>query len=483
MGKTNTETILFGRGRIRRRGSGRGGGGGRGQCRGRHQRGRGRNLRSGRVISTTPSPSPPSTKTTSVPPAISQSAIAAALETFQPRLDTTKSKNTSTATTLTPVQVSQQDNTATNNDDIVTSWTNPAHPGAFRGLNAGAKVLGVPSSKLNEALQEQDAYTLHIAPRRTFPRRKIEAATINSLWQADLADLSKYQTANDGVRYILVCVDAISRKLRLEPMKNKTADASVAAFKAIFERDNALPKQVSFDKGTEFLNKKLKQYCTALGIHLFALPDDIKKAALAERAILTLKLMLYRYLTHNNTHRYIDVLQALSENYNATPHSGIANLAPNDVTPNNVALAKYGHDRRFTPAARRALESRKALIPKLAKGDLVRVSSKKELFSRAGDYNFSEEIFKISRVHKTSPVTYRIREHQRNGQELDGSFYERELQKIRKNFQTAEFYVDTNIGDNGILAHKTANGKKMVQLKFIGDPNPTWVDASTVRDL
>ena len=42
-----------------------------------------------------------------------------------------------------------------------------------------------------------------------------------------------------------------------------------------------------------------------------------------------------------------------------------------------------------------------------------------------------EEIFKISRIQLTIPVTYKITDY--NGEEIQGSFYDHELQKTSKN--------------------------------------------------
>ena len=40
---------------------------------------------------------------------------------------------------------------------------------------------------------------------------------------------------------------------------------------------------------------------------------------------------------------------------------------------------------------------------------------------------WTEEVFKISKIQLTIPVTYKINDY--NGEEMQGSFYEQELQK------------------------------------------------------
>ena len=42
-----------------------------------------------------------------------------------------------------------------------------------------------------------------------------------------------------------------------------------------------------------------------------------------ERFNITLIFLIWRYFTHNNTYRYVDVLQELVSGYNASPHKGV----------------------------------------------------------------------------------------------------------------------------------------------------------------
>ena len=63
---------------------------------------------------------------------------------------------------------------------------------------------------------------------------------------------------NKGVKYLLVALDVLSRFLRVEPMKNKTAAYTTRAFKIMTTR--TFPEKVWSDKGTEFKGE-FKQIC------------------------------------------------------------------------------------------------------------------------------------------------------------------------------------------------------------------------------
>ena len=109
-------------------------------------------------------------------------------------------------------------------------------------------------------MSNQDAYTLHTDVRRRFPHRKTLAFGKDDLWQADLVDLSSLASTNDGFRYLLTAIDVLSKKAHAVPLKNKTADGMVAAFREFFEEEKS--KFLQADKGTEFLNAKFQKFLT-----------------------------------------------------------------------------------------------------------------------------------------------------------------------------------------------------------------------------
>ena len=70
--------------------------------------------------------------------------------------------------------------------------------------------------------------------------------------------------------------------------------------------------------------------------------------------------------------------------------------------------------------------------PKFKVGDYVRISKYKNIFAKAFMPNWSEEVFVVDKIKNTVPWTYIINDL--NDEEITGTFYENELQKlIRKN--------------------------------------------------
>ena len=68
--------------------------------------------------------------------------------------------------------------------------------------------------------------------------------------------------------------------------------------------------------------------------------------------------------------------------------------------------------------------------PKFKVGDHVRISKYKSIFAKRYTPNWSEEVFVISKIKKTVPQTYVINDL--NGEEIIGTFYEKELQKTNQ---------------------------------------------------
>ena len=63
-------------------------------------------------------------------------------------------------------------------------------------------------------------------------------------------------------------------------------------------------------------------------------------------------------------------------------------------------------------------------------GDHVGISKYKNIFAKGYTPNWSEEVFVIKKVKNTVPWTYVINDL--NGEEIIGTFYEKELQKTNQ---------------------------------------------------
>ena len=139
-----------------------------------------------------------------------------------------------------------------------------------------------------------------------------------------------------------------------------------------------------------------------------------RKSVVAERFIRTLKTKIYKYMTSILKNVYIDKLVDVVNEYNNTYHRTIR-MKPADVKDNTY------------------IDSSKEINnkdPKFNVGDHVRILKYKNIFAKGYTRNWSEEVFVIKEVENTVPWTYVINDL--NGEEIVGTFYEKELQKGNK---------------------------------------------------
>ena len=68
--------------------------------------------------------------------------------------------------------------------------------------------------------------------------------------------------------------------------------------------------------------------------------------------------------------------------------------------------------------------------PKFKVDDHVGISKYKSIFAKGYTPNWSEEVFVVSKIKNTVPWTYVINDL--NGEEIIGTFYEKELQKTNQ---------------------------------------------------
>ena len=172
---------------------------------------------------------------------------------------------------------------------------------AFFSIANLKKTSGLPRSKVVQYLQSKAPYTKFRQFRKTFPRLEAVAYRINEIWSVELAYMDKVAQHNNGVKYLLVAADVLSRYLRVQPMKALYAKDAVEAFKKLIKQKK--PEKVWTDKGSEFKGE-FKKNCEKKGIHLYTTENETK-SAFAERNIRSLKNIIHNYLEENWTWTYI----------------------------------------------------------------------------------------------------------------------------------------------------------------------------------
>ena len=104
-------------------------------------------------------------------------------------------------------------------------------------------------------------------------------------------------------------------------------------------------------------------------------------------------------------------------------------------------------------------------------GDKVRISKKKRSFEKGYTPNWTEELFVIDQQLDTSPVTYKLKDL--NGENIEGSFYEPELQKSSQQM----FRIEKVLKRDPI--------KKLALVKWKGYDGKfnSWVKLSEIKNI
>ena len=386
-----------------------------------------------------------------------------------------------------------------------------ADPGAFSSVNklwkrvrSFAGFSDTTRKQVVEFLENERAYTLHRPALKRYKRSKILVHDVDSQWQADLADLgSLFNKSNDGVRYLLTVIDCFSRYAWVVPIVNKTASELLKAFETLLSKQVAngrVPKSIQTDKGTEFFNSKVSRFFKQHNIHHFATQSD-QKAAMVERFNRTLKERLARYMTANNTNRFIDVLQQHVDAYNASVHRVIG-ATPKDVSASGESARDKICRKMYQDYVSHVSNSSKASMKRgqkdqqLNPGDHVRLSKWKTTFEKGFTPNWTEEIFKVLRrepAHAKRRVGSIYKLVDWAGEPIDGQFYRKEVQKIKPgdHFLIDRVIQERTIRDPSSAKKKKCKGNKLSStitqclVHWLGWPDKynSWINKDEVKEL
>lgn len=319
-------------------------------------------------------------------------------------------------------------------NDIYYDAGNPA---SFGGIAKLSKASGVSQKKTKEWLMKQDTYSLHKPIRLNFPRRKVLSYGIGELMQCDLVDMSKFAKQNKNNRFLLTCIDVLSKKAFIIAIKKKNADSLVEAFKKLFRQTKTIIN-LQTDEGKEFYNRKVKSLFKQHGIHHYSSHSE-HKASVIERFNLTLRNKLHRIFTHRGSYKYIDVLDKVVKSYNESIHRSTG-YAPNDVTP-ELESTIFKKLYSFQPVTKYTLEL----------NDQVRITKAKKTFRRGYLPNWSNEVFVIFKRYPSNPPTFILKDL--SGEIVKGRFYAHELQKVIKD-ATSYWRVERVLKTRGIGTNK-----------------------------
>lgn len=340
-------------------------------------------------------------------------------------------------------------------------YFDPREPGSYSGAATFNRYAYLKKGDLIDFLSKQETYSLHKPVRKKFQTSKIIVGGIDHTWQADLVDVSAIANENKGIKFLLTVIDCFSKFAWVKPLKSKDGLSVTKAFNEILKIRS--PKKLHTDKGTEFYNKDFKKLLDLKKIKLYSTFSD-KKACIVERFNRTLKEKMWRKFTHQDNHKFIDFLQDLVDSYNKTYHRSIKTspVKVNESNENQIWKNLYGFSKND------GAEEQISFL--FHKDDLVRITKEKFVFSKGYTPNWTSEKFVVVKCRPSIPPKYFLEDLE--GNSIDGSFYEQELQKVsEEQIEGTYRYIP--------IEQKFNNKGKLIAIKvhWLGYPNSedSWI--------
>jgi hypothetical protein len=270
--------------------------------------------------------------------------------------------------------------------------------------------------------------------------------------------MQEWSKQNKGYRYMLNVVDVFSKYAWSVKLLDKKGKTVLEAFKQIVESSGRKPTHLWFDEGKEFYNKDMDEWIKQNDINRYSTYGE-HKSAVVERFNRTLKTIMWKRFTAENTRNWIDMQDNLLFKYNNTVHSTIK-MTPTEASKRGKLI--YNPEPYSIPQK-----------SKFSVGDQVRISRIKGIFEKGYLPNWSEALYTIHKVKQTSPITYLLKDM--NGEIVTGGFYSEELQKSKQEV----FRIEK------VLRKKTIHGVEHGLVKWLGYNKNfnEWKPMSEIRKL
>jgi hypothetical protein len=205
----------------------------------------------------------------------------------------------------------------------------------------------------------------------------------------------------------------------------------VRVFEKIIEPIKNKIKIVQSDNGSEFIYTKLLKYLYENNIKVInSTPYTPKTNGCIERFNRTLKSIIFKTISNNESKHFVNYLEDIIHNYNNSYHSTIKN------TPNNII---NGSIMDIENAKLNTIIKNYPEIPNIVdikRGDYVRIrldifpEYKKKIFNKKYVPNYTKEIYKVVNISRGNQPMYRIEDE--NSNKLQKSFYNDDLLLINK---------------------------------------------------
>ena len=266
-------------------------------------------------------------------------------------------------------------------------------------------------NQIKDFLSKQYVYQVHKDARKkkriSFPQT---ANHIDEHWQADLLILQKYKQQNRGYQYVFCAVDVFSRQAFAVALKKRDTKTIKGLLEHLFQKRS--PKIMTSDnEGALSANEMDDVYKKYHVRHVKCFPGDHARMGIIERFNKTLRALLEKYMTVNETKNWLQFLETAVDAYNNSPHSSIGYVSPANIS--KVAwIIPQSNKVRESISAEKMIKAGYLIKA----GDFVRIQIEKGIFDKAAEPTYSKDIYRVKAavngkyILEGSPRKYRYYE-------------------------------------------------------------------------
>jgi len=305
------------------------------------------------------------------------------------------------------------------------AYENPKIVGSLRGISGflqNRKSKSKEQSKLVNAIKNVDTYSLFKPNRVHFPSRRMIVQNRLQFFACDLSEFTKSQMyLNSHFKFLLVFLDAFSKKTWLRPLKSKSGEEVSKAFESILKPLKlTAPSFMNVDRGREFYNEQVTAVLSKYKVTAYS-TFSAKKSFLAENKIRFIKRILERLYFSTGKKQWVSFIPTLEKNLNDSYHRSIG-MTPNQADKPQMQSEVFHnlYNDLFMAPIKRA---------KLKVGDLVRVANQRKtgIFQKKYKESYSRDLYTVHQIKNTFPISYQLKDS--SGKIYPGSWMELELQK------------------------------------------------------
>jgi hypothetical protein len=364
--------------------------------------------------------------------------------------------------------------------EALRNYVQPGHPTAFAGLEKVYRHYNktLPRKLVKHMLTEVYAYGLHRKYKKPSQRTPYLVLWPREQVHSDLAAMTMYKgrwlpDVNDGVHFFMLTIDIFTKRVWLRPQRSKSAEDTLIALRDTFQAVEATGPRtqvgsIVFDSGLEYRNQQVTRFLQNKGVRIMKVDTTQVKAAFAERAIGSIKAIIYAYMTQYETYRWVDRLPQFEATYNNRLHRSIQCTPMEAEDPANLQRVKLQLMKNYSRMLLRENVSRKSVLPV---GTLVRIQRhKRDTFARGFHTAAFIELFEVVEVVSRHAVTmYKVRQVGTD-RVLPRTLYRSELTPV----SMEEYRISE------ILDHRVIQGRLYYLVRWTWFNDDSWVAAEHV---